>query len=95
MNLRDKLWKELVDIPKGEVRTYKELAKRLGTGPRVIARLISTNPHPVEVPCHRVVRNDGNVGGYTYRGELNPQMKIRLLREEGVEIINGKVISLP
>ena len=90
--LKEELWKELKKIPSGGITTYKELALKLGTGPRVIAKIISQNPHPIEVPCHRVICSDGRVGGYTYKGKLNPEMKIKLLKKEGVRIVNGKVV---
>ena len=75
------------------VDEFKELAAILGTHPRVIAKLISKNPHPIEVPCHRVIKSSGEVGGYTYQGKLNPGKKIELLRKEGHVIVNGRIVK--
>jgi methylated-DNA-[protein]-cysteine S-methyltransferase len=93
MNTMDKLIEALRRIPKGEVRSYKDIALEIETGPRVVAKLISKNPFPIKVPCHRVIKNNGEVGGYTYKGKMNVTKKIALLRSEGVEIVNGKVIG--
>lgn len=84
-----KLWDLVRKIPPGKVTTYKELSLALGwpRGWRRVGKLLSANPHPVIVPCHRVVRSDGRVGGY----KLGVKKKIELLREEGVEVKKGKV----
>jgi O-6-methylguanine DNA methyltransferase len=81
---------ELVSmIPKGKVTTYKELAQAVGKPRawRVIANVLTRNPRPVKIPCYRVVRSDGRVGGY----QLGTKQKEKLLMKEGVELINGKV----
>jgi O-6-methylguanine DNA methyltransferase len=76
-------------VPRGRVTTYKELARALGKprAYRAIANVLARNPRPVEIPCHRVVRSDGRVGGYS----LGVGKKVRLLNEEGVEVKNGRV----
>lgn len=77
-------------IPRGKVTTYGEIACAL-TGSvhaaRAVGQAVARNPRPIAIPCHRVVRSDGTVGEYGGGAPL----KIRLLREEGVEIENGKV----
>lgn len=79
-------------IPGGKVTTYGEIAREL-TGSvraaRAVGQAVANNPDPISVPCHRVVRSDGNVGGYS----LGVDTKIRLLREEGIEIQGGKVAN--
>ena len=75
-------------IPEGRVASYKTLAQALGVSPRLVARLLATNPNPIAVPCHRVVYSDGRLGGYTPRG---PRFKAKLLSFEGVEVSEGKV----
>src|SRR5205814_10496856 len=60
---------ELKRIPAGETRTYTEIAERLGSGPlarRAVARACATNNVAVVIPCHRVVRADGDLGGYRW-----------------------------
>jgi O-6-methylguanine DNA methyltransferase len=74
------------------VSTYGELAKALGgmRFSRAVGMALSKNPHPVTVPCHRVVRSDGRVGGYS-RGAAE---KIRLLVKEGISVEDGRVCDL-
>jgi O-6-methylguanine DNA methyltransferase len=79
-------------IPRGRVTTYGEIARAL-TGSvhaaRAVGQAVAHNPRPKELPCHRVVRSDGTVGEYA--GGV--AMKIRLLREEGLEIKDCKVVE--
>lgn len=76
-------------IPKGKVTTYKELAIALGRPHawRAVANALAKNPHPVKIPCHRVVRSDGGVGGY----QLGAAQKEKLLVAEGIEVVNKKI----
>lgn len=67
-------------IPYGETRTYGELADELGTSPRAVGGGCGRNPVPVVVPCHRVVRSDGGLGGYSAAGGIG--LKRRLLDHE-------------
>lgn len=80
------LWQLVKKIPKGKVTTYRLLAKKLGTSPRAVGRMLHSNPKLIEVPCHRVVRSDGSLGGYS----VGAGTKIKLLKKEGVEI-RGKI----
>ncbi|MFP3872612.1 MAG: endonuclease V [Candidatus Natronoplasma sp.] len=78
-------------IPEGRVSTYGALAAALGSGraARAVGKMLNQNPRPIEVPCHRVVRSDGSLGGYA-RGERE---KKRLLREEGVNIEQNRIVD--
>ena len=78
------VWKALKTIPRGKTRTYLEIAQQIGRpkAVRAVANAIGKNPHAPEIPCHRVVRTDGSLGGYSGPGGI--KTKIRLLREEGV-----------
>ncbi len=78
-------------IPLGKVTSYGELAKVFGTGPRAVGYWLKKNDSPIIVPCHRVVRSDGSLGGYTFRGKLNPEFKRRLLELEGVKFEDSKI----
>ena len=91
MNLEQKVYKKLLDVPKGQITTYGDLAKAVGlkNGQRVIGSIMNKNPYPVLVPCHRVVMSTGKIGGYAY-GE---HVKMKILSDEGIEIINGKIQS--
>ena len=77
-----KVWKEISKIPYGETRTYKELAVAIGrpNSSRAVANACGKNPYPPTIPCHRVVRSDGKLGGYSGVGGI--ATKKRLLEEE-------------
>jgi AraC family transcriptional regulator, regulatory protein of adaptative response / methylated-DNA-[protein]-cysteine methyltransferase len=63
-----RVWQELQRIPRGTTRTYSQVARALGSpkAVRAVARACATNPVSVVVPCHRVVREDGNLAGYRW-----------------------------
>jgi len=65
-------------IPVGYVTTYGAIAKTLGGSSRAVGRTMATNPLPLLIPCHRVVRSDFSVGGYGLGGEV----KLRILQRE-------------
>ncbi len=75
-----KVWQTLQAIPYGETRSYREIAEAIGqpTAARAVARACATNPVPLLVPCHRVVRSDGSLGGYA----LGIERKRALLDQE-------------
>jgi len=77
-----KVWNELKRIPTGETRTYKEVAKAIGApkASRAVANACASNPHPIVIPCHRVIRSDGKLGGYS--GPGGTKQKKRLLEQE-------------
>jgi len=81
---QNRVWNELKKIPKGEIRTYKEIAIAIGkpNSARAVANACGKNPRPIEIPCHRVIRSDGNLGGYSGKGGLS--MKRKLLKKEGI-----------
>ena len=80
------VWNELKNIPKGEVRTYKEIAFAIGNpnSARAVANACGKNPKPIEIPCHRVIRSDGSLGGYSGKGGVSTKRK--LLKREGVSL---------
>lgn len=73
----------LSKIPPGKISTYGDIAKALGhpKAARAIGRIIANNPNPISVPCHRVVKSNGEIGGYAY-GE---QRKREILEMEGIK----------
>ena len=77
-----KVWRELSKIPKGETKTYKEIAIAIGhpLAVRAVANACGKNPYPIKIPCHRVIRSDGKLGGYSAPG--GTAAKCRLLKEE-------------
>ncbi len=76
-------------IPKGRVTTYGQLARLVGTGPRVIGQILHQNTDPKNIPCHRVVHSDGTLAsGYVFGG-LGIQKE--LLEKEGVRFSKGRI----
>jgi O-6-methylguanine DNA methyltransferase len=77
-----RVWRELREIPKGQVITYAELARRVGRprSARAAANACGANPLPVIIPCHRVIRGDGGLGGYSGVGGVS--RKRELLNKE-------------
>ncbi|MFM7151983.1 MAG: methylated-DNA--[protein]-cysteine S-methyltransferase, partial [Gemmataceae bacterium] len=62
------VWRHLQAIPRGETRTYRQVAEAMGrpTAARAVARACATNPVSLLIPCHRVIRGDGELGGYRW-----------------------------
>ncbi len=80
----------LKKIPKGRVTTYKIIAKKLGKKSyRAVGQAVGANPNAPAVPCHRVVKTDGGIGGYAFGVEK----KIAILEKEGVEVADGKIVN--
>ena len=81
-----KVWIYLKKIPRGEVRTYLQVAKAIGKpkAHRAVANAVGKNPYPPKIPCHRVIRTDGSLGGYSGKGGI--KTKQSLLRSEKVDI---------
>ncbi len=78
-------------IPKGKITTYHILALKLGNKKlaRAVGNALNKNPILVEIPCHRVVRNDKKAGNYC----LGLAKKIKLLQNEGISIKRGKIAN--
>ena len=79
-----KVWKYLKTIPKGQIRTYLDVAKAIKKpkAVRAVANAIGKNPYAPKIPCHRVIRSDGSLCGYSGKGGLNTKRK--LLKLEGI-----------
>ena len=80
-----KVYKIVSAIPRGRVRSYKWVAARAGEprASRAVGNALNKNPYPIAIPCHRVVKSDGSIGGYS-RGA---GMKKRLLESEGIDCL--------
>ncbi|MFQ5941139.1 MAG: MGMT family protein [Nitrososphaerales archaeon] len=91
MNLSEKVYSLVTKIPRGKVTTYGELARAVGRpkSSRVIGQILNKNPDPIVVPCHRVVRSTGDLGGYAN----GSKKKSKLLEREGVQLSNGKILD--
>jgi methylated-DNA-[protein]-cysteine S-methyltransferase len=77
-------------VPRGKVTTYGEIARAMRTkGCRAVGNALHRNPTPIIVPCHRVVKSDGSIGGFA-SGTRN---KIKLLRKEGIRVRDGRIVD--
>jgi len=72
------VWKELLKIPAGSTKTYKEIAVAIGkpNSSRAVANACAQNPYAPEVPCHRVIRSDGSLGGYSAEGGIERKRQL-------------------
>ena len=79
-----KVWKYLLKIPKGKVKTYKQIAIAIKkpNSARAVGNAIGKNPYAPRIPCHRVIRSNGKLGGYSGKGGI--KKKLKLLKKEGI-----------
>ena len=73
-----KVWTYLRKIPRGSVKTYSQVAKGIGKplAVRAVANAIGKNPYAPKIPCHRVIRKDGNIGGFSSFGGIKLKKKL-------------------
>tara|TARA_E500000331_G_scaffold248054_1_gene238451 strand:+ start:1082 stop:1342 length:261 start_codon:yes stop_codon:yes gene_type:complete len=76
------VWNEIDKIPYGETRSYKDIAVSIGKprAARAVANACAKNPTPIKRPCHRVICNNGQIGGYS--GPGGTKAKKKLLEQE-------------
>lgn len=80
---RQAVWQQIAAIPRGETRTYGQLATALGSSPRAVGQACGDNPFPIIVPCHRVVAAGGKLGGFAHnQGDYLAGVKTWLLAHE-------------
>ena len=85
-----KCYEKISLIPRGMITTYAEIANSLDSNAyRAVGSAMAKNPKLISVPCHRVIRSDGSLGGYA----LGINKKIQLLNTEGIIIKNNKVVD--
>lgn len=82
---QQKVWQAIAAIPFGETRTYGQLARTIGSGPRAVANACGANMLPVVIPCHRVVAQNG-LGGFMQSKPHGLHVKKWLLQHEGVDV---------
>ena len=96
-SFNEKIYALLKKVPRGKVTTYKALAEKLNSKAyRAVGQAMRCNPYAPKVPCHRVVKSDGSIGGFM--GISDPRSKevrkkIKMLKKEGVEIKNNKIVN--
>lgn len=87
-SFNERCYEILKRVPKGKITTYKEIAKALKSkGYRAVGNAMNKNPYAPEVPCHRVVKSSGEIGGFAH----GTKKKIEMLEKEGIEIKNNKI----
>ena len=81
-----KVWSYLAKITRGTVKTYSQVAKGIGKplAVRAVANAIGKNPYAPRIPCHRVIRSDRSLGGYSGKGGI--KTKKLLLKKEGIRL---------
>ena len=91
MTLSTRVYTKLLQVPEGKVTTYGDLAKAVGleNGQRAIGTIMKKNPFPGIVPCHRVVKSDGKIGGFAYGERIKSQMLVK----EGIKIKDVKIVD--
>ncbi|MFH1366395.1 MAG: MGMT family protein [Patescibacteria group bacterium] len=89
-DFQKKVWRACRRIPKGKVTTYKLLAKAINRpkASRAVGQALNKNPFAPAVPCHRVIKSDGRVGGFAF----GKRRKMFLLKKEGLETVNDKIV---
>ena len=89
MNIEEKIYKKLLTVPHGKITTYNELSKSIGleNGQRLVGQIMKKNPFPVIIPCHRVIKSNGDIGGYLFGIDIKKNM----LRKEGICITKNKI----
>lgn len=91
MSFAEKVWKAMSRIPKGRVSTYQSIARAVGSpqSARAVGNACNQNPYAPRIPCHRVVKSNGALGGFAD----GPQKKIMRLKREGIQIKKGRVVD--
>lgn len=82
---QQKVWQAISEIPAGEVMSYQDIARKIGSAPRAVGGACGKNPLALVVPCHRVVAK-GGIGGFSSGQARALDIKRWLLHHEGVDI---------
>lgn len=95
MSFADRVYAVVTKIPKGKVMSYKQVAEELGTKAyQAVGQALKNNPYAPKVPCHRVIRSDGSIGGFNGKTDGKEiERKIRMLESEGVKI-KGELVDV-
>jgi methylated-DNA-[protein]-cysteine S-methyltransferase len=89
MKFDEAVYAKVKEIPRGRVTTYKEVARAIGKerAYRAVGNALNKNPRPIKVPCHRVVKSNLNIGGFS----TGIKEKKKLLKKEGVKFVGDRV----
>ena len=80
-----KVWSELRKIKPGQTKTYGQIAKKLKISPRHVGKICGQNKLPLYIPCHRVIRSDGTLGGFTAMGGIKLKKKILMFESKKID----------
>ena len=84
----ERCYKILRKVPRGKVTTYREIARALKSRAyRAVGNAMNKNPYSPKIPCHRVVKSNGEVGGFA----SGTRKKISLLKKDGINVVKGKI----
>ena len=84
-DFQNRVYEEVKKIPKGETRTYKQIAEAVGTKAyRAVGQALKKNPDPENIPCYRVIKSDGSIGGYFGNDKKMVEKKIRMLSADKI-----------
>ena len=81
-NTQKKIWNEMKKIKKGHTKSYGDLAKKFNLSPRYIGKICGQNKLPLIIPCHRVIKSDGSLGGFSGNGGIKLKEKILKFERE-------------
>ena len=86
-DFQKRVWDEIKKIPEGETRSYKDIAVALRkpNSSRAVANACGKNPFLEDIPCHRVIRSDGKLGGYSGKGGVKQKLNL-LIREKALKL---------
>ncbi|RLF50363.1 MAG: endonuclease V, partial [Thermoplasmata archaeon] len=89
IDLFEEIYRIVRQVPRGKVSTYGAVARALGDirASRAVGVAMNINPDPEFTPCYRIVNSDGTVGGFS----MGVDEKIRRLKEDGIEVVNGRI----
>jgi len=92
MRFEERVWRLTSKVPRGKVTTYGEIARCMNTKAyRIVGQALKKNPDPIKIPCYRVIKSDGSIGGYSGKNLKNIRKKIQLLERDGITIKNGLI----
>ena len=75
-SIQKKVWNELKKIKFGKTKSYGAIAKKYKLSPRHVGKICAQNKIPLAIPCHRVIRSDGSMGGFSARGGISLKKKL-------------------
>ncbi len=91
-SFNERCYELLREVPAGKVTTYKILAEALGTKAyRAVGNAMKNNKYPEDIPCFKVIKSDGSIGGYCGTDQKNILKKVSKLRNEGIFVKNDKI----